>query len=790
MDLGLLRSTLDGVNANVMVADNDRNIVYVNKAVVNLLKSKEKEIQEELPSFRADSLVGINVDQFHKVPEKQIQMLKNLSNTFNTQITLGGITFGLIANPIFDERGDRIGTSVEWEDLTEKLKFDRLAQDALRIQSALDGANTNMMMADANRNIVYVNKSVVKMLKEKEAEIRYELPNFSADDLLGKNIDQFHKHPEKQIRMLEDLSSTLKTQISLGGVDFGLIANPIFNSDGEKVGTSVEWEDLTEKLKFEQEAKDALRIKSALDGASANMMMADVDRNIVYCNAAVSNMLKKNEAKLREVLPNFSADTLIGTSIDTFHKNPQHQASMLERLNGTYETRITVSGLSFDLIANPIFDGHGDKLGSSVEWKDVTQELQAQEQIENLICVAGNGELSSRLDTSQYSGFMQTIANGLNKLLDAVTDPINDIIRVTERQADNDLTVSIERDYDGSFGQVKEAINKASNNMNNILNQAVSVVGQVSDSVNQLRSSSQSLATSSEQQSSAVEEVSSSLTETDSQVRSNAENANIASQLSSDTANIANDGQNKMKTMVDAMRDIASSSDNITKIIKVIDDIAFQTNLLALNAAVEAARAGQHGKGFAVVAQEVRNLAGRSAKAARETADLIDDSSRKVSDGVSIADNTAEVLGNIVNNILKVKDVVVEIAAACDEQTKGISQINKAMSQVSSAANSSSQQSMELASASDELSSLTEQLQNEIGRFNLKKESIDLSGQLPAGITPDMLQQLMQMMNNKNMANTPVSTSVQPAVQASKNAGVSPNSILPLDDDERGYGQF
>lgn len=601
------------------------------------------------------------------------------------------------------------------------------------LKSALDNANANVMIADNGRNIIYVNKAVSRLLKDKEREIQQDLPQFSADELVGTNIDKFHKNPRHQIDMLEKLSGQHKTQITLGGVTFGLIANPIFDTNGKRAGTSVEWEDLTESLKFKEVAREAAVIKTALDGATTNMMMAGPDRRITYVNRSVVEMLKKNEAKIREKLPNFNAHKLVGTLIDDFHKNPRHQEAMLDALSDTYKTQIRLADLVFNLVANPIFSETGERLGTSVEWRDVTDEVRAQEDIQRLIEAAGDGQLDNRLREDEYEGFLRTVAGGLNSLLDAVSEPIKDIIRVTERQAQNDLTAIVEGEYGGIFGQMKDAINNASDNINAVLNQTVSATGQVAESVEQLRTSSQALASGATEQSAAVEEVSANLAQTDSQVRSNSENANIASDLSGQTAGIANEGQEKMRAMVEAMQGIASSSDDITKIIKVIDDIAFQTNLLALNAAVEAARAGQHGKGFAVVAQEVRNLAGRSAKAARETADLIEESSRKVRDGVSIADNTAEVLGSIVENVLKVKDVVAEIAAACEEQTKGISQINVAISQVSTATNASSQQSMELASASDELASLTEQLQNEIGRFQLRAGQVDSSwgGGLP-----------------------------------------------------------
>lgn len=562
-------------------------------------------------------------------------------------------------------------------------------------------------------------------------------------------------------------------------------------------------------------------VRTALDNANANVMIADEKRNIIYLNKEVYQMLKNNQVKLQQELPQFNVDKLIGQNIDIFHKNPAHQITMLDRLNDTYKTKIEVSDLHFSLIANPIFDSSGKRLGTSVEWMDITQETNAQRDISNILEQASLGNLNERLNEDNYTDFFKIFATGINSLLDTVKAPIDEIINVATKQANYDLRSMIESNYSGAFDVLKTSMNKVSKNINNVLNQAGSVLGQVSQSVTQLRSSSQNLASGAEEQSAAVEEVSANLAETDSQVKSNSENANIASDLSSQTAKIANSGQARMQEMIQAMKDIASSSDDINKIIKVIDDIAFQTNLLALNAAVEAARAGQHGKGFAVVAQEVRNLAGRSAKAARETAELIENSGRKVKDGVNIADNTAEVLGNIVTNVLKVKDVVAEIAAASEEQTKGISQINSAIAQVSTATSSNSRQSMELASASDELASLTEKLQSEIGRFSLMEEKIadgDWSN-LPAGFTPEMMQQVMKMMQaqTKNSSSAMSAKAKAPATPkpaemkkptasfkstpapapkpevaraAPAPKSTKPSSILPLDEDERGYGEF
>ena len=786
-----IKTALDGAKTNMMMADIDRKIIYVNDALKKLLTEKEANIKQDVPAFDASKLLGTCIDIFHKDQERNAKMIDGITDTFNAEITVGGVTFSLVLNPIKNDRGERIGTSVEWEDLTQKIASDRLAEENVRIKTALDGAKTNMMMADIDRKIIYVNDALKKLLTEKEANIKQDVPAFDASKLLGTCIDIFHKDQERNAKMIDGITDTFNAEITVGGVTFSLVLNPIVNDRGERIGTSVEWEDLTQKIASERLAQENTRIKTAMDGATTNMMIADADRNIIYINATVQKMLKGNEKKLREAIPSFDADNLIGTNIDQFHKNPEHQTRLLANLKDTFKASIKVADLHFSLVANPVFDTDGQRLGTSVEWSDLTSEVKAQQEIEGLITAAGRGELDTRLDASQFDGFMRSVSEGLNSLLDAVTLPMKDIIRVTSLQAEYDMTATIDADYEGSFAEVKSSLNQASDNINNVLNQALSVVGQVSSSVEQLRSNSQSLATGSEQQSAAVEEVSSSLEETDSQVRANAENANIANQLVSETTESANKGQEKMKVMSKAMDSIASASDNIAKIIKVIDEIAFQTNLLALNAAVEAARAGQHGKGFAVVAQEVRNLAGRSAKAAKETADLIEDSTRRVKEGVNIANETADVLEGIVNNVVKVKDLVAEIASASDEQTKGLAQVSTAMSQVSSAAESSSQQSVELAGASNELSNLIEQLNSEVNRFTLREKEVSihqLAG-LPDSISPEILEQVMRLLQQGQ--NLSGQMKPQPATKPVKKMGkVAPKRTLPLDDDERGYVGF
>ena len=251
-----------------------------------------------------------------------------------------------------------------------------------------------------------------------------------------------------------------------------------------------------------------------------------------------------------------------------------------------------------------------------------------------------------------------------------------------------------------------------------------------------------------------------------------------------------------MKALTTAMDAIATSSQEITKIIKVIDEIAFQTNLLALNAAVEAARAGQAGRGFAVVAQEVRNLAERSAKAAKSTAELIEGSAHQVQVGVAITHDTDAALGEIVGNVVKVKDIVSEIAAAGEEESESLAQISKAMSQVSTGAQSASAQSEQLASTADELNSLAERMRQEVAHFQLRAtegfegnseaaaELAKLLGSGAGGVTPEMLAKLRELTQGQPAAPRGPAAPLKAGRSSGKHANPS------LDRDARGYDQF
>lgn len=333
-----------------------------------------------------------------------------------------------------------------------------------------------------------------------------------------------------------------------------------------------------------------------------------------------------------------------------------------------------------------------------------------------------------------------------------ISKSLNTLVAGANKIAEGDLDVTIDINTKDEVGVLAAAFGKMSNNLNDVMSNISNAAEQVASGAKQVSDSSMELSQGATEQASSIEELTASIEEIAAQTKLNADNANEANELAEIAKNNATRGNSQMREMLKAMEGINESSSNISKIIKVIDEIAFQTNILALNAAVEAARAGQHGKGFAVVAEEVRNLAARSANAAKETTAMIEGSIKKVEGGTKIASETAEALDKIVADIAKVANIVGDISTASNEQALGISQVNQGIMQVSEVVQTNSATSEESAAASEELSSQAELLREQVGRFKLRNTSFS-SYKGMENLNPQVLKMLESMAGSKNKYN-------------------------------------
>lgn len=324
-----------------------------------------------------------------------------------------------------------------------------------------------------------------------------------------------------------------------------------------------------------------------------------------------------------------------------------------------------------------------------------------------------------------------------------ISRPIRELVTGATQIADGDLNVNIKATTKDEIGVLAANFSTMAEQINDVMVTITAASEQVAAGSKQVSDSSMSLSQGATEQASSIEELTASIEEIATQTKHNAESADQANRLAEMAQDNAAKGNEQMQEMQKAMVEINQSSSNISKIIKVIDEIAFQTNILALNAAVEAARAGQHGKGFAVVAEEVRNLAARSANAAKETTAMIESSIKKVEDGTTIANETAIALNKIVEGVTEVAVLVNNIAVASNEQAAGIEQINQGISQVSQVVQSNSATSEESAAASEELSSQAEMLKQSVSRFKLKNKSF--SSKQYNELNPEVLKVLEDM---------------------------------------------
>ncbi|NVJ97625.1 MAG: PAS domain-containing protein [Alphaproteobacteria bacterium] len=589
-------------------------------------------------------------------------------------------------NPIMDGNGRPFKVVKYATDITQQKLIAAENAEIAKIKIALDGAKVNVMIADNDFNIIYMNKSMQEMMDAAEADIRKDLPNFDASKLIGTNIDGFHANPSHQRKLAGGLRDTFTSRIKIGGRTFDLIANPVIDRDGERFGTSVEWSDVTERLAAEEAAAaiaaENARIKIALDGCSTNVMVADADTNIVYMNKAVESMLRSVESELQRSLPNFKVDTVVGSSFDVFHKNPAHQRSLLGALTSTYNAEIKVGSLQFNLIANPVMDEKGNRLGSIVEWRNITEERQVESEVAHVVDAVAAGDFTRRIATDGKEGFMLNLATGMNTISETCETGLAEVVEVLKALAEGDLTQRIHNDYEGTFDELKQSCNTTSEQLADIVSRIIESANEVSGAAGEITAGSADLSQRTETQASSLEETAAAMEEMAATVRTNSENAQQANQQGINARDVATEGGRVVEEAVTAMANIEESSQKISDIIGVIDEIAFQTNLLALNAAVEAARAGDAGKGFAVVASEVRTLAQRSSDAAKNIKELIVDSGNQVQSGVKLVNEAGKSLKEIVESIKSVTEIVSEIAAASKEQATGIEEINSAVTEM------------------------------------------------------------------------------------------------------------
>lgn len=342
-------------------------------------------------------------------------------------------------------------------------------------------------------------------------------------------------------------------------------------------------------------------------------------------------------------------------------------------------------------------------------------------EIQSLVDAASRGDLSQRIRTSDKAGFFLKLSESINTLIDSVENLHEDLAASLGEMSKGNLTRPITRPYQGSFDQLKQDTNTTIDNVSEVVNRLLESSSFLTKGSDEISAGNTNLAQRTENQASALIETAASMEEMNTTVRNNANNALRAKELADTARQSAEQGGNVVQRAIQAMKDINQSSDEISEIINVINEIAFQTNLLALNASVEAARAGEQGRGFAVVASEVRNLAGRSATAAKEIKDLIEDSVSRVENGTHMVNETGETLEEILTRIGGVVDIVTEIAHAEDEQSDGINLVNKSIASLDSVTQQNAALAQQSSVAATSMRESAVEMQELVGFFKVPR---------------------------------------------------------------------
>ncbi len=470
-------------------------------------------------------------------------------------------------------------------------------------------------------------------------------------------------------------------------------------------------------------ATETGRIKQALDGVTSSVLMLDADLKIIYLNDAASIMFRRGQQDIRTVIPGFDAVNMIGKGVDSLYVDHVEEGHRLQQLSQTHTIEKHLGDRVYRITANPVLDKNGQKIGTVAEWLERTAEIAVEEEVQAIVSSAQQGDLGQRIELENKQGFYLALSEGVNQLVEVAENVIENTVLVLGGMAKGDLTHDMDGEYEGVFAKLKSDVNTTVEQLTDVVFNIQEGSTSVAKVAEEIANGNAELSMRTEQQAAALEETASAMEQMTATVRQTASNTNEANKLASDARGQAQAGGEIVGEAVLAMADISESSTKISNIIGVIDEISFQTNLLALNAAVEAARAGEQGRGFAVVANEVRELAGHSAKAAKEIKEVIDDSSKQVQHGTELVNRSGEALTQIVDSVGQVTNIIGEIARASQEQADGIEQVNASITNMDEGTQQNAAMVEQVTGASNAMGEEAHKLNEMMLFFNIEKPS-------------------------------------------------------------------
>lgn len=578
---------LQSCQANVMLADNDCNIIYMNDTVKAMLQKNEAGLKKDLPNFSVERLIGTCVDDFHKDPKHQRGILNKLTTPYKTELKVGGLVFGLIATPWLDETGKRIGTLVEWDDRTERVALQqqekRLAQENARVKEALDNVTANVMIADVDANIIYLNKAVMGMMRTAEKDIRTQIPGFDVNKLLGANIDVFHKNPSHQRNILKDLRGTYNGNAEAGGRIFTVIANPVFQ-DGERVGTVVEWNDRTQEVAIEREI-DGMVAAAAAGDFSNHLKTEGKQGFFLNLGNGLNNLVSTVEVALNDIVRMLGAmakgdlsERITRDYRGAFGQLKDDANETADRLTEVI-AKIRVAANSIATSADEIAQGNADLSQRTEEQASSLEETAAsmEEMTSTVKQSADNADRANAMSVeaqklAREGGQVVEKAVAAMSEINSSSKRISDIISVIDEIAFQTnllaLNAAVEAARAGEQGrgfavvagevrnlaqrsagaakEIKDLIRDSSGKVEDgtaLVNRSGSVLQEIMASVDKVSVVMAEIADAAKEQSSGIEQVNTAVTQMDEMTQQNAalvEQASAAGQAMSDQARAMN----------------------------------------------------------------------------------------------------------------------------------------------------------------------------------------------------------------------------------------------------------
>ena len=475
-------------------------------------------------------------------------------------------------------------------------------------------------------------------------------------------------------------------------------------------------------------ARESAMLTTAMNAASTNLMVTDVDLTILSMNDALKAMFTKNAPLLKQVLPHFDPNTIIGSNIDIFHKNPAHQRAILSHLTNTWHGQLNLAdgALVIDLTVVPVIN-NGLRQGYVAEWRDVTSAVTMTKNLVRAVNDANVGILGNHIDTSGQEGIFLTVGESVNSLLTSLRNFIPQITHSIGEIAFGRLNSKLKGDYQGDYMLAQSSINISMRALNEMVAQVSFSATQVKDAMRQLSAGIETFSDQVHQQSAAIEQTSAASHQMLTSIQQNTATITHANAVTQQVTQQVNDGTKVMEAALKAMKAVEESGKKIGDIVGLIDSIAFQTNLLALNAAVEAARAGEHGRGFAVVAGEVRALAGKSAEAAKDIKALINNSVEQISEGTRRAHDAGHALERISSSVIEVSSIINQVAEASQQQERAIQSLNQSMAVIDEVAQQSANLVEETTASTAQVMNSMNALDGLVGQFALSDEGKDIA---------------------------------------------------------------